>query len=164
MNEEMEQAMTLFPNFDKPEGPQRFDIRRTKDRKGVSDALNSLGTDTLFKNDVRNNNSVLVSCYLKGYERVRDLLSSDPVAKVYRGRQFKQHHDFVADQAMAVYLKDVQLEIKSNRFEKNLEIADCQGSDSPNPLHITMIQDYLSTTHLIIYLISSRTGLRDADH
>lgn len=65
---------------------------------------------------------------------------------------------------MAVYLKDVQLEIKSNRFEKNLEIADCQGSDSPNPLHITMIQDYLSTTHLIIYLISSRTGLRDADH
>ncbi|MBW1820988.1 MAG: hypothetical protein JRI92_04355 [Deltaproteobacteria bacterium] len=32
-----------------------------------------------------------------------------------------------------------------------------------NPLHIAMIQDYLFSTHLIIYVVSSRTGLRQAD-
>jgi hypothetical protein len=44
-----------------------------------------------------------------------------------------------------------------------MEIADCQGSDSPNPIHLNMIQDYLLLTHMIIYVISSRTGVRQAD-
>jgi hypothetical protein len=64
---------------------------------------------------------------------------------------------------MAIYLKDVELEIDSGTIDSNMEIADCQGSDSPNPLHLAMIQDYLLLTHLIIYVVSSRTGLREAD-
>ena len=44
-----------------------------------------------------------------------------------------------------------------------MEVADCQGSDSTNPRHLAMIQDYLMVTHLIVYVISSRTGLRQAD-
>jgi hypothetical protein len=44
-----------------------------------------------------------------------------------------------------------------------VELADCQGSDSSNPLHLAMIQDYLLLTHYLIYVISSRTGLRQAD-
>jgi hypothetical protein len=47
--------------------------------------------------------------------------------------------------------------------QSNIEIADCQGSDSSNPLHLAMIQDYLLLTHQIIYVVSSRTGLREAD-
>ena len=42
-------------------------------------------------------------------------------------------------------------------------MADCQGSDSSNPLHLAMIQDYLRMAHLLVYVISSRTGLRRAD-
>ena len=48
-------------------------------------------------------------------------------------------------------------------FGENLEIADCQGSDSPNPLHLAMIQDYLIQTHLLVYVLSSRTGVRQSD-
>ena len=43
------------------------------------------------------------------------------------------------------------------------EIADCQGSDATDPSHMLQIQDYLISAHLLIYLISSRTGLREAD-
>jgi hypothetical protein len=64
---------------------------------------------------------------------------------------------------MAVYLRDIQLEINSGNIDSNIEIADCQGSDSPNPLHLAMIQDFLLLTHLIVYVVSSRTGLREAD-
>jgi hypothetical protein len=69
----------------------------------------------------------------------------------------------VGDENLAVYLKDVQLEIPSDAFTTNIEIADCQGSDSSNPMHLSMIQDYLLLTHMIVYVISSRTGLRQAD-
>lgn len=163
VNRNMKQAMTLFPHFEPSDRPQNFDIRREPDRLAVRNVLDSMGADTLFRKDVRETNSALLSCYLKGYDRIRDLVSTDPVAKVYHGAHFDQHRDFVGDQALAVYLQDVHLEIESSRFEEGLEIADCQGSDSPNPLHLTMIQDYLFTTHLIVYIISSRTGLRDAD-
>ena len=62
-----------------------------------------------------------------------------------------------------MYLKDVALSVDSPALDSNTEFADCQGSDSPNPLHLAMIQDYLHLSHLTIYLISSRTGLREAD-
>ncbi|MBF0508770.1 MAG: hypothetical protein HQK57_07580 [Deltaproteobacteria bacterium] len=44
-----------------------------------------------------------------------------------------------------------------------MEMADCQGSDAPNPAHLAKVQDYLLKTHLILYLISGRTGIREAD-
>ena len=62
-----------------------------------------------------------------------------------------------------MYLRDIELEINTGAFNAHIEIADCQGSDSSNPMHLTMIQDYLIRTHLIVYVISSRTGLRQAD-
>ncbi len=62
-----------------------------------------------------------------------------------------------------LFLRDVSLDIDSNIVDSSVEIADCQGSDSPNPLHLAMIQDYLLVAHLLLYVISSRTGLRRAD-
>ena len=45
---------------------------------------------------------------------------------------------FVGNETLAVYLKDVLLEISSGNVESNIEIADCQGSDSSNPLHLAI--------------------------
>ena len=77
--------------------------------------------------------------------------------------EFADHHRYVADDSLAVYLKDIQLEIDAANIPPMIEFADCQGSDSPNPLHLAMIQDYMQVNHLMIYVISSRTGLRRAD-
>jgi len=82
---------------------------------------------------------------------------------MYENDRFPDHKAFVGNESLAVYLKDILLEINSGGVKSNIEIADCQGSDSSNPLHLIMIQDYLLLTHLIIYVISSRTGLRQAD-
>jgi hypothetical protein len=83
--------------------------------------------------------------------------------RLYEGDRFVDHKAFVGTETLSVYLKDVLLEISSGNVESNIEIADCQGSDSSNPLHLAMIQDYLLLTHQIIYVVSSRTGLREAD-
>jgi hypothetical protein len=106
---------------------------------------------------------VLLTSYIKGYDRVYDIISSDDTTRQYEETTFAEHKGFVGNEDLAVYLKDVQLEIPSEGPNENIEIADCQGSDSSNPMHLAMIQDYLMLTHLIVYVISSRTGLRQAD-
>ena len=163
VNSEIDQALVLFPSADWRTEKNRFDIRRKGERIDLQKALSSLGTEHLFNNYTRNLNSVLLSSYLKGYDKIKDMISTGSTTSEYEDNRFTEHWAFVGDGSMAVYLRDIQLEIDSGNIDSNIEIADCQGSDSPNPLHLAMIQDYLLLTHLIIYVVSSRTGLREAD-
>ncbi len=163
INADMTQALILFPTSEWRTENDAFDIRHQKERANLQKALDSLSSDHLIANGARNADSILLSLYLKGYEKVEGLVSDEGASKEYGNDEFTEHWNFVGDDAMSVYLKDIQLEIDSGDIENNIEIADCQGSDSPNPLHWAMIQDYLLLTNLIIYVISSRTGIREAD-
>ena len=163
VNAEMEQALVLFPSLDWRKNNSNFDIRSENERHQIQQALKSLSSEQLISHDTRNLNNVLLTSYIKGYDRVYDILSSDDTTRRYEEATFAEHKRFVGNEDLAVYLKDVQLQIPSAGTDENIEIADCQGSDSSNPMHLAMIQDYLLLTHLIVYVISSRTGLRQAD-
>jgi hypothetical protein len=163
VNEDIDHALVLFPALDGHFKNGGFDIRRVDDRRGLAQALAALNPEQLLSRDARNANSVLLASYLKGYDRVREILSTSPETICYNADRFAEHRDFAGDDALAVYLKDIRLEIDSPHLQRHVELADCQGSDSPNPLHLAMIQDYLLQAHLLVYVISSRTGLRRAD-
>ncbi|UCF93245.1 MAG: dynamin family protein [Desulfobacterales bacterium] len=163
VNAEIDEALVLFPSLNWRSENDKFDIRREKEREELRDALSALGAEQMITQDTRNINNVLLTSYLKGYDTVRGLLSAGAGTCQYADDQFGEHRAFASDEALAVYLRDIQLEINSGDLDSTVEIADCQGSDSPNPLHLAMIQEYLLLTHLIIYVISSRTGLRRAD-
>ena len=163
VNAEMEQALVLFPSVEWRKNSSNFDIRNQDERQQIQQALKSLSSEQLISQDTRNLNNVLLTSYIKGYDRVYDIISSDDTTRQYQETTFAEHKGFVGNENLAVYLKDVQLEIPTEELNQNIEIADCQGSDSSNPMHLAMIQDYLLLTHLIVYVISSRTGLRQAD-
>ena len=163
VNTEIEQALVLFPSNEWHADHGRFDIRRSLDRNDLQNALNSLDAEMHVANDSLNANSVLLSSYLKGFETVEHLVGAERSTEAFGADNFGEHRMFVGEDKLAVYLKDIQLDITSEALETNIEMADCQGSDSPNPLHMAMIQDYLLKAHLIVYVISSRTGLRQAD-
>lgn len=163
INSDMRQALVMFPVLNQRSENDGFDIRRQKERADLQKAIDALSAEQLITKGVLNAGSMQLSFYLKGYERIKEIVSSDNVMQQYKDDRFKEHRAFVGDETLAVYLKDVQLEINSGEFDGDIEIADCQGSDAPNPLHIAMIQDYLLLTHFIAYVISSRTGLREAD-
>jgi len=163
VNAEMEQALVLFPSLEWRKNNSKLDIRNENERHQIQQALKSLSTEQLISQDTRNLNNVLLTSYIKGYDRVYDIISADDTTRQYEETTFAEHKGFVGNEDLAVYLKDVQLEIPSEGPNENIEIADCQGSDSSNPMHLAMIQDYLLLTHLIVYVISSRTGLRQAD-
>jgi len=163
VNLDIEQALRLLPLLhEKPEHTS-FDIRNEENRLNLDQSLQALGPDALLTDGFRNANSVLLSSYLKGYERVTSFVSLKAHDHQFKNGEFSKHLPFVGEDALAVYLNDVELEINTGDLAGDIEIADCQGSDSPNPLHLAMIQDYLLLTHLIVYVVSSRTGLRQAD-
>jgi GTPase SAR1 family protein len=162
-NAEMEQALILFPSLDWHGNNAPFDIRHKEVRFQIQQALKSLSSEQLISQDTRNLNNVLLTSYIKGYDRIAGIITSNDAIRQYEEDTFAAHKEFVGNEDLAVYLKDVQLEIPVEGLDGNIEIADCQGSDSSNPMHLAMIQDYLLLTHLIVYVISSRTGLRQAD-
>jgi GTPase SAR1 family protein len=163
VNADMEQALVLFPSLHWRSAEEPFDLRRERERSELQQALNALNADLRISEDARNHNMVLLSCYLKGYEAVRPFLTDQQAVRQYEAERFIEHWNFTGNESLAVYLRDIQLDIRSDAVGGNIEIADCQGSDSSNPLHLAMIQDYLRLAHLLIYVISSRTGLRRAD-
>ena len=163
INGNIQQALVLFPSLNGQLQHDGFDIRVKQQRQTLDNALSGLGSEVLITNDSKNVNGVLLNSYLKGYDRVKNTIGTKNVTVKYKNRSFADHRRFVGTDALAVYLRDIELEINTGAFNANIEIADCQGSDSSNPMHLTMIQDYLIRTHLIVYVISSRTGLRQAD-
>ncbi|NVL90200.1 MAG: dynamin family protein [Desulfobacterales bacterium] len=164
INSELNQALVLFSAAHLDTDERDFDITREKDRTRLQQNLSVLNRDQLISDGTRDPNSVLITEYLKGYDRSKGLVSFEPSTHTFEEEDFYRQKDFVGDQSLAIYLKDVLLALITPKgFGENIEIADCQGSDSPNPFHLSMIQDYLLQTHLIIYVLSSRTGLRQAD-
>ena len=163
INAEIDQALVLFPAEQWQRDDQRFDIRRTRDRQELARALQNLDAEMHVATDGLNANSVLLYSYLKGFDEVHSMVEAESTTVEFEEDRFVDHRAFVGDDHLAVYLKDIQLDITGPALDTNIEMADCQGSDSPNPLHMAMIQDYLVKAHLVIYVISSRTGLRQAD-
>lgn len=162
INADMHRGMVLFPEgVGADDGP--FDIRREADRTRLAAALESLDVEKRVGRDALNTDSARLSAYLKGYEEVAELVGEGTVRRTFEGDEFPEHRAFAGNDALSVYLEDMVLEIPAESLETDVEIADCQGSDSPNPMHLAMIQDYLQRTHLLIYVISARTGLRQAD-
>ena len=164
VNADINQALILFASLDSGNQVSPFDINRAQDREKLQQDLSRLGAEQLIAKDARDANSVLLMEYLKGYDQVKALVASDPMTHIFESHELERQKEFVGEESLAVYLKDVCLSLNTPEgFGENLEIADCQGSDSPNPLHLAMIQDYLLQTHLIVYVLSSRTGVRQAD-
>ncbi len=163
VNQEIVQALSVMPAVDSLADTNSFDMRDTRSRESLKKLLESLPVEQLVSHGARNLNTVLLASYLSGYGRVKDILTEQNVLKLFEKGDFIDHWQYVGDDSLAVYLKDLQLELNSRHLDSDTELADCQGSDSPNPLHMAMIQDYLQQAHLIIYVVSSRTGVREAD-
>ena len=115
VNADMRQARVFLPSFDRSSGDGQFDIRREKDRKEMGRELKRLGSENIILQEILDANSVLLMSYLKGYERVKDLISLDAGTRSFEGSEFVRYKDFVGDDSLAVYLRDLELRIPSGK-------------------------------------------------
>ncbi|NOX33873.1 MAG: dynamin family protein [Deltaproteobacteria bacterium] len=164
INLQLQKALLLFPG--KGSGNEifnDFDIRRTRDREYLKKVYQELSSDfPVTKNGIRPE-TLLIKYALQGFDACKDLVQADETIIDFELREFDRHKIYTSDLNNAFYVKDVCLNVFGRAIDPNIEIADCQGADSTDPAQLAQVFNYLESSNLIVYCISSRTGLRQSD-
>jgi hypothetical protein len=159
--EEINRAMGLLPD-DRLLKRSTLDIQQSADRELLARILARGQEEDLWSKGSLSQNYSLLKAYLEGYDLLKDYLSKGHELAL-AGAALARHRELVTQEACAVYLKDVLLTLPTPWLPGHTELGDCQGSDSPVPQHLTQVLAYLLKTDLVLYVISSRVGLRKAD-
>jgi len=160
INSEIESCLEMFPGQD--ESPP-FDIRRTQDRQQLRRIFDTIVSSFPITSQGLRPEALVIRNALDGYKQCLDVIGPDEQTISFDAKSFNNHKQFTADSAKAFYVKDVCLEVYGKTINPNVEIADCQGADSTDPAVLEKIFSYLEAANLIVYCISSRTGLRQSD-
>ncbi len=169
INADIQEALTLFPESETVEADNdvktldAFDIRRQHDRSYLFQSLERLKTAIGPDSGGLRPETVLIQNALEGYERAGEWVQADACVLEFSGKSFSRHKTFSADPSMAIFVRDIELDVPVQTMDSQVEIADCQGADSIDSRQLMHIQNYLESVNLILYVISSRTGLREAD-
>jgi len=164
VNGELNSALSLFPSPILLERREGYDIRQPSDRTLLSEALGQIEPAQLLNANMLDTNYLLVHSFLTGFPEVEKILAGGPPHLELTGPELERHQQLVTHDAKAVYLKDVRLLLPFPWPAQGLELGDCQGSDSPIPQHLAQVHNYLLGTDLVIYVVSARIGLRQADY
>lgn len=162
INGEIQRALGLLPSSRLLERAGPLNLEQPEDRQLLQQVLAEAQGLDLWKNGSLDQNYLLLKSYLEGYDLVKDLMPGEGVLTL-AGPQLARHGELVTREATAVYLKDVLLTTPFPWPAQGMELGDCQGSDSPIPQHLGQVLAYLVKSDLVLYVISSRIGLRQAD-
>ncbi|HJW87857.1 MAG TPA: hypothetical protein VJ565_00075, partial [Dehalococcoidia bacterium] len=139
-----------------------LDLKQAVDRELLVQVLAEAQQEAIWSAGSLDSNYLLLKSYLEGYDLIQGLLPAANLLSL-SGPELARHRELVTREATAVFLKDVLLTIPIPWAAAGLELGDCQGSDSPFPQHLAQVLAYLIKSDLVLYVISSRVGLRQAD-
>lgn len=159
INYQIGKTLDMFPG--RPE--TQFDMRRKKDRTYLEGVYKTLREKFPVTGEGIRPETLLLRNALEGYEACKDIVGADEDEICFISKDFDKHKLYTADPARAFYVKDVCLEVFGKIIDAGIEIADCQGADSTDPAQLAQIISYIESSNLIVYCISSRTGLRQSD-
>ena len=162
INGEIRRALGLLPNPRLVDRTEPLDLKEAPDRELLVQVLAEAKESDLWTEGSLDQNYLLLKSYLEGYDLLKDLMPATGVLPL-AGRDLARHRELVTREATAVYLRDVLLTIPFPWPAAGVELGDCQGSDSPFPQHLAQVLGYLVKSDLVLYVISSRVGLRQAD-
>lgn len=140
-----------------------FDIRRKNDRKLLEKMYQALTWSFAPDHGTASSEIFSIRHALQGFDALKDLVESDETVVCFESREFERVKDYTSDPDRAFYIKDVCLFVPVKDLNPHIEIADCQGADSTDPSQLSRILTYLEFSNLMVYCISSRTGLRESD-
>lgn len=164
INEEINASLRMLPVFahegDEPEG---LDIRKPEDRERIGFWLDKMKFEWLqTRGNIDPHFMFLDSC-LRGFSLIEEEIGEETGRSAFDAADLQRHQLYVGDERRAAWVRDIEIHHPVPWLGDRIELADCQGSDSPNPAHFELLQKYLLGAHFIIYVIGSRTGLREAD-
>jgi hypothetical protein len=162
INGEIRRALGLLPNPRLADRAAPLDLEEAPDRELLGQVLAEAQEADLWTGGSLDSNYLLLRSFLEGYDPLQSIMPANGVLPL-AGPDLARHRDLVTREATAVYLKDVLLTTPFPWPAEGVELGDCQGSDSPFPQHLAQVLAYLLKSDLVLYVISSRVGLRQAD-
>ena len=140
-----------------------FDLRNKEHRDRLKQILDNYINDKGSFENHGKPEMVLFRQVLDNYEFCKKTIHTDGTLMQFKNQDFLKHQIYTGDPSKGFLINDALLEINSGSIDKCIEIADCQGIDSTDITQLSKVLEYLESSNMIIYLISSRTGLREAD-
>ncbi len=163
VSQEIQNLIRQFSGLDGFDQISHFKLDDVSQRESLKHFIDKLRREYHGSSSIFDTSAVLLKAYLDGYERVEQYISDKREKIFFNADNLDNHRFYVGDESIAVFVKDMELCYPIRWLDNSVELADCQGSDSPNPIHLELLQEYLLGAHFIVYVISSRTGLREAD-
>ncbi|MFZ2446352.1 MAG: dynamin family protein [Syntrophobacteraceae bacterium] len=164
INREINAGLRMLPIFAQEEDAREdLDIRRPEDRERIAFWLGRMKSEWLQSRGNIDPHFMFLERCLQGYPLIADEIGDEIGRSVFDAGTLPRHQFYVGDESRSVWVRDVELHYPVPWLGEHIELADLQGSDSPNPAHFELLQKYLLESRFIIYVISSRTGLREAD-
>lgn len=162
--DELNTAVRLLPIVGEEATETTFvDIRRGEDRERLKSWMQRVQEEWQQTKGSLDPNFILLNGYLDGYAGLHSNMGETVNRLIFDEQSLRQHQRYAGHEAQAAYIRDIELHYPVPWLGDKVEVADCQGSDSPNPAHFALLQQYMLSSHFVLYVISSRTGLREAD-
>ena len=163
INSEVRRALLAVRDANTVNAKTPFRIQDTKARARLAHLLDKLNGNQFSLRETERKSFMLLRSYIEGYESVVKFLKDKAGTITFEGNDVFRHQEFTSQEKLSIFLKEIVLSVPGTIFPHSIEIGDCQGIDSPNPNHMKSVVDYLLESHLVVYLTSMRTGLRESD-
>lgn len=98
---------------------------------------------------------------LAGWDEARHRLA--PTRRTEEGRDPATLVRWAGRDEAALYLAGLRVEVPAPDFPEALVLLDCQGADAWNAAHGRDLEDAVLSAHALVYVVSTRVGLREAD-
>ena len=141
------------------------DLFADKERLQVKNLLdNYQSSGTLTRHGIFNESYRLLKNLTVGAEKVSTYYQNEELEFTCTDPEDNAYRNFIRDESLSPFLRGIHLKAPLKLLPPHLSLRDLPGLDTPNPSHQNIIIQQLSESPALIYVISSRIGLRQADY
>ncbi len=136
-----------------------------QDRKLIAGLLATFArTEALTRQGSFNEHYRLLQNLLAGYPRVAPVYDRQELSRSFSREQADEFTRFITDEALSTYLEQATITYPFTILPPYVVLQDCQGLDTPSPGQQAITIHQLASSPVLVYVISSRMGLRQADY
>jgi len=106
----------------------------------------------------------LLKNFLAGYDSLADYYQKGQLSLSFSQEELGQFRRFITSEPASTFLEQATVFFPFTILPTYVVMQDCQGLDTPSPGQQALAVQQLATSPILIYVISSRMGLRQADY
>ena len=146
-------------------GESEVSLFEPDDRQRIKQLLEDFSQKTtLTRHGSFDRDYQLLKNFLTGYGSLADYYQREQLNLSFSQEQLEQFRGFITNEPVSTFLEQATVFFPFTILPKYVVMQDCQGLDTPSPGQQALAIQQLATSPILIYVISSRMGLRQADY